>query len=243
MPTSEGPEKGRKRALSSEKVSRFSLDGFLPTRSRIPLPADDDPGTVVGSNSSARRERSRRSRRRLGVLLGRYIVGKLFRNAQGYWTARVRDTQTGKVFRMSSGSTNVREAPAALDEMLKSIEDGQSSTKAVLDAYQDLLNKKTAPEVPPFPPGESKDFESPCWRGVYPVYVEKKRSGCSAKDKKRWLQAEAIYRAANWIHVGETQGRGKLDRYHRYALPIKDVYVYPLQKDFRRKLLALPESG
>jgi hypothetical protein len=51
------------------------------------------------------------------------------------------------------------------------------------------------------------------------------------------------YRAANWIHVGETQGRGKLDRYHRHALPIKDVYVYPLQKHFRRKLLALPESG
>ncbi len=51
------------------------------------------------------------------------------------------------------------------------------------------------------------------------------------------------YRAANWIHVGVTQGRGKLDRYHRHALPIKDVYVYPLQKDFRRRLLALPESG
>jgi hypothetical protein len=51
------------------------------------------------------------------------------------------------------------------------------------------------------------------------------------------------YRAANWIHVGETQGRGKLDRHHRHALPIKDVYVYPLQKDFRRRLLAPQESG
>lgn len=50
------------------------------------------------------------------------------------------------------------------------------------------------------------------------------------------------YRAANWIHVGETQGRGKLDRYHRHALPIKDIYVYPLQKDFRRRLRTLPES-
>lgn len=47
------------------------------------------------------------------------------------------------------------------------------------------------------------------------------------------------YRAANWIHVGETQGRGKLDRYHRHALPVKDVYLYPLQKDFRQRLLAL----
>jgi hypothetical protein len=51
------------------------------------------------------------------------------------------------------------------------------------------------------------------------------------------------HRAANWIHLGETQGRGKLDRYHRHALPIKDVYVYPLQKDFRPRLFALPESA
>jgi len=51
------------------------------------------------------------------------------------------------------------------------------------------------------------------------------------------------YRAANWIHVGMTQGRGKLDQYHRHALPVKDIYVYPLQKDFRRRLLALPEPS
>jgi hypothetical protein len=44
------------------------------------------------------------------------------------------------------------------------------------------------------------------------------------------------YRAANWIHVGVTKGRGKLDRYNRYALPVKDIFLYPLAKDFRRKL-------
>ena len=44
------------------------------------------------------------------------------------------------------------------------------------------------------------------------------------------------YRAANWIHVGQTQGRGKLDRRHRRPLPVKDVFLYPLRKDFRRKL-------
>ncbi len=47
------------------------------------------------------------------------------------------------------------------------------------------------------------------------------------------------YRAANWIHVGQTQGRGKLDRYNRYALPIKDIYLYPLRRDYRR-ILASP---
>jgi len=47
----------------------------------------------------------------------------------------------------------------------------------------------------------------------------------------------ASYRAANWIRVGQTQGRGKLDRTHQRALPVKDVYLYPLVRDFRRHLV------
>lgn len=46
------------------------------------------------------------------------------------------------------------------------------------------------------------------------------------------------YRAANWIYVGDTQGRGKLDRQHRHALPVKQVYLYPLHGSFRQKLHA-----
>lgn len=46
----------------------------------------------------------------------------------------------------------------------------------------------------------------------------------------------ACYRAANWIHVGQTQGRGKLDRKKQYALPVKEVFLYPLHKHFRDKL-------
>lgn len=41
------------------------------------------------------------------------------------------------------------------------------------------------------------------------------------------------YRAANWIHVGQTQGRGKLDEKHERAVPIKDIYLYPLRRNFR----------
>jgi GNAT superfamily N-acetyltransferase len=48
----------------------------------------------------------------------------------------------------------------------------------------------------------------------------------------------ASYRAANWLHVGRTKGRGKLDRHHEQALPLKDVYLYPLQRDYRRILSA-----
>ena len=46
------------------------------------------------------------------------------------------------------------------------------------------------------------------------------------------------YRAANWIHLGQTQGRGKLDRHHLNDKPVKDIYVYPLDPNFRNVLTA-----
>ncbi len=50
------------------------------------------------------------------------------------------------------------------------------------------------------------------------------------------------YRAANWIPVGDTQGRGKTDRHHQHAKPIKTIWVYPLQKQFRAFLTAPLEA-
>ena len=44
------------------------------------------------------------------------------------------------------------------------------------------------------------------------------------------------YRAANWLQLGATQGRTRNDRQHRIRAAIKDVYLYPLVADFRRKL-------
>ena len=44
------------------------------------------------------------------------------------------------------------------------------------------------------------------------------------------------YKAANWLYLGDTQGRGKLDRLHRNAEPVNSVWVYPLARDFRRQL-------
>ena len=43
--------------------------------------------------------------------------------------------------------------------------------------------------------------------------------------------AGTCYRAANWINVGQTQGRGKLDVHNQRALPKKDIWLYPLQRD------------
>jgi len=44
------------------------------------------------------------------------------------------------------------------------------------------------------------------------------------------------YRAANWIAVGQTTGRGKDDQTHRANRPIKEILVLPLDRNFRRLL-------
>jgi len=44
------------------------------------------------------------------------------------------------------------------------------------------------------------------------------------------------YKAANWKLVGTTKGRGKKDRYKDARLPKKDIFMYPLQKDFKTML-------
>jgi hypothetical protein len=44
------------------------------------------------------------------------------------------------------------------------------------------------------------------------------------------------YRAANWTRVGRTRGRGRQDRYRDSTETVKDIYVYPLEKDFRTKM-------
>jgi hypothetical protein len=51
--------------------------------------------------------------------------------------------------------------------------------------------------------------------------------------------AGACYRAANWICLGQTQGRGRQGPAGRLSTTIKDVYVWPLHRDFRRYLNSL----
>lgn len=71
------------------------------------------------------------------------------------------------------------------------------------------------------------------WRARYghaPVLLE------TFVERKRFHGT--CYRAANWIHVGATQGRGKLDIHMRFPVPVKDIFLYPLHKHFRRELCA-----
>jgi len=45
------------------------------------------------------------------------------------------------------------------------------------------------------------------------------------------------YRAANWIPLGQTQGRGRMDRHHRVdGRAPKGVFVYPLCRNVRERL-------
>jgi len=71
-----------------------------------------------------------------------------------------------------------------------------------------------------------EDF--PAAYGVHPVLLE------TFVEVGRF--AGTCYRAANWVEVGRTQGRGKRDRHKRFALPVKAVYLYPLRRDWRTVL-------
>jgi hypothetical protein len=66
--------------------------------------------------------------------------------------------------------------------------------------------------------------------GVLPLLLE------SFVERGRFRGS--CYKAANWIHAGVTRGRGRNDLHWRAQLPVKDIWLHPLDKDFRRKLCA-----
>jgi len=44
------------------------------------------------------------------------------------------------------------------------------------------------------------------------------------------------YKASNWIYVGQTKGLGKIYWGRKISLPKKDIYLYPLKKNFKQLL-------
>jgi hypothetical protein len=60
-------------------------------------------------------------------------------------------------------------------------------------------------------------------------------------DRARF--AGTCYQAANWIRVGRTQGRGRQDRFRQASATIKDIYMHPLEKDFRAQLGLAADAG
>jgi len=70
--------------------------------------------------------------------------------------------------------------------------------------------------------------------GVTPLLVE------TLVDPAQYTGA--CYRAANWVELGQTSGRGRFDREHRrHGARPKLVFVYPLRRDARARLRG--ESG
>lgn len=53
-------------------------------------------------------------------------------------------------------------------------------------------------------------------------------------DRQRF--AGTCYRAANWSCLGQTQGRGRQGPSGQLSTTVKEVYVWPLHRDFRRYL-------
>jgi hypothetical protein len=48
--------------------------------------------------------------------------------------------------------------------------------------------------------------------------------------------AGTCYKASNWQYVGKTKGRGKLGPAGKQSVPIKDLWLYPLSRNFRKEL-------
>lgn len=53
----------------------------------------------------------------------------------------------------------------------------------------------------------------------------------------------SCYRAANWIKIGKTKGRGRQDKHKKQELSRKAIYVYPVEKEFRQKMGLPLEAG
>ncbi len=67
------------------------------------------------------------------------------------------------------------------------------------------------------------------WEARYkyrPVLIE------TFVEKKRFNGT--CYKAANWIWVGTTKGRGRADRLKEVKLPQKEILLYPLEPDYKK---------
>ncbi len=79
--------------------------------------------------------------------------------------------------------------------------------------------------------GQMARIVSEDWQKIYnhPIYYLE-----TFVDKERFKGT--CYKAANWIYLGDTTGRGKEDQTNKPNRSIKAVWGYPLSKDFRTVL-------
>src|SRR5207247_7822868 len=94
-----------------------------------------------------------------------------------------------------------------------------------------ILPRRRVPNLASHVLGLALKRVGPDWQqryGYEPVLVE------TFVEPERF--AGTCYRAANWVRVGVTQGRGRQDAGHLSLLPVKQVLVYPLQRQARERL-------
>jgi hypothetical protein len=74
------------------------------------------------------------------------------------------------------------------------------------------------------------------WQNLYnhPIYYLE-----TFVDTERGFEG-TCYKAANWIYLGLTTGRGKNDQTHKQNRSIKAVWGYPLHKKFKELLREVP---
>jgi len=61
--------------------------------------------------------------------------------------------------------------------------------------------------------------------GYRPVLIE------TFVDTSRY--SGTCYKAANWQYIGKTKGRGRFDPKHENKKTIKDIYIYPIESDWK----------
>jgi hypothetical protein len=73
------------------------------------------------------------------------------------------------------------------------------------------------------------------WQGLYGHPIDLLESFV---DSERF--EGSCYRAANWTCVGRSEGRGTKSKRGASSVSIKELWVYPLHREFRQRLLQIP---
>ena len=107
-----------------------------------------------------------------------------------------------------------------------------------------------SPVQPPHGNGPPRDPGTAPFADVF-VTITKQEHIQLKTDAQRWqilhrkatfVESErhrgTCYKAANWINIGQTTGRGKKSSGHQQIVPIKDIWLYPLRNNFASLLCA-----
>lgn len=71
------------------------------------------------------------------------------------------------------------------------------------------------------------------WRNIYGIELALLESFV---DPSRFKGT--CYKAANWIYLGQSKGSSKSGNHYHFHGHVKDIYVYPLTPEFRKRLMA-----